>query len=66
MPFGPVRVPNRGEGRIPWERDVVCGMQVDPAKAAGSSEYSGKDVLLLIERLQSQVRREPLPIREVG
>jgi P-type Cu+ transporter len=24
------------------ERDVVCGMQVDPAKAAGRSEYNGK------------------------
>jgi P-type Cu+ transporter len=24
------------------EKDVVCGMQVDPAKAAGSSEYGGK------------------------
>lgn len=24
------------------ERDVVCGMQVDPAKAAGSSEFNGK------------------------
>lgn len=24
------------------EKDVVCGMQVDPAKAAGSSEYKGK------------------------
>jgi len=24
------------------ERDVVCGMQVDPAKAAGTSEYAGK------------------------
>ena len=24
------------------ERDVVCGMQVDPAKAAGKSEYGGK------------------------
>src|SRR4030095_14741981 len=24
------------------ERDVVCGMMVDPAKAAGSSEYEGK------------------------
>lgn len=23
-------------------KDPVCGMQVDPAKAAGSSEYSGK------------------------
>ncbi len=24
------------------ERDVVCGMQVDPAKAAGTSEYNSK------------------------
>jgi len=24
------------------EKDIVCGMQVDPAKAAGSSEYNGK------------------------
>ena len=24
------------------EKDVVCGMQVDPAKAAGSSVHAGK------------------------
>lgn len=24
------------------EKDVVCGMQVDPAKAAGTSQYNGK------------------------
>ncbi len=24
------------------EKDVVCGMQVDPAKAAGKSEYNGR------------------------
>lgn len=24
------------------ERDVVCGMQVDPATAVGTSEYNGK------------------------
>ena len=24
------------------EKDVVWGMQVDPAKAAGSSQYNGK------------------------
>ena len=24
------------------EKDVVCGMQVDPAQAAGSSQYKGK------------------------
>ena len=30
------------EGDLDMEKDVVCGMQVDPAKAAGSSEYNGK------------------------
>jgi Cu+-exporting ATPase len=24
------------------EKDVVCGMQVDPAKAAGTSQHKGK------------------------
>ena len=24
------------------ERDVVCGMQVDPDKAAATSQYNGK------------------------
>lgn len=24
------------------EKDVVCGMQVDPTKAAGSSDYNGR------------------------
>ena len=24
------------------ERDVVCGMQIEPAKAAGTSEFNGK------------------------
>jgi len=24
------------------EQDVVCGMKVDPKKAAGQSEYQGK------------------------
>jgi len=24
------------------EKDVVCGMQVDPAKAAGTSEYQSQ------------------------
>ena len=26
------------------ERDPVCGMQVDPAKAAGTSEVDGKTI----------------------
>jgi YHS domain-containing protein len=28
--------------RTEMEKDVVCGMQVDPAKAAGTSQYGGK------------------------
>ena len=32
---------NKKEASI-MERDVVCGMQVDPAKAAGKSEFNGK------------------------
>jgi Cu+-exporting ATPase len=24
------------------EKDIVCGMQIDPGKAAGKSEYQGK------------------------
>jgi YHS domain-containing protein len=55
---GPVRPPYRaacngarrialhnGEANIRrphMEKDVVCGMQVDPAKAAGTSQYNGK------------------------
>ena len=28
------------------EKDVVCGMQVDPAKAAGTSQYNAKTYYL--------------------
>ena len=24
------------------EKDVVCGMQIEPAQAAGTSQYNGK------------------------
>jgi YHS domain-containing protein len=34
--------PPYGPRRIGMEKDVVCGMQVDPAKAAATSEYQGK------------------------
>ena len=30
------------KGRNVMERDVVCGMQVDPAKAPARSDYEGK------------------------
>jgi Cu+-exporting ATPase len=32
----------RHQGRTAMEKDVVCGMQIDPAKAAGTSEHNGK------------------------
>jgi YHS domain-containing protein len=34
------RSPTQREDQM--EKDVVCGMQVDPAKAAEKSEYNGK------------------------
>lgn len=43
-------------------KDPVCGMQVDPAKAAGTSEYRGRR---LLEGLQDEVRREPRSVRQV-
>jgi P-type Cu+ transporter len=35
-------IENPRSRRTETEKDVVCGMQVDPAKAAGSSQYAGK------------------------
>lgn len=31
-----------GRRRSSMEKDVVCGMQVDPTKAAGTSQFNGK------------------------
>jgi P-type Cu+ transporter len=42
MPAGAVRLQDSSERRSNIERDVVCGRQVDPAKAAGTSAYNGK------------------------
>jgi hypothetical protein len=48
------------------EKDVVCGMQVDPAKGRRKQPVRGEDVLLLFHRLQSEVRRESTPVHEVN
>ena len=48
------------------EKDVVCGMQVDPAKAAGDERVQRQDLLLLCEGLQNQVRRESRAVHKVG
>ena len=34
--------PTTQKGDTHMEKDPVCGMQVDPNKAAGTSEYQGK------------------------
>ena len=48
------------------ERDVICGMQVDPATAAGQSRVQGEDLLLLLDRLQDEVRLGPGAVRQVN
>ncbi len=41
-PVIPNAVRRQREEGSAMEKDVVCGMQVDPAKAAGSSQHDGK------------------------
>jgi YHS domain-containing protein len=41
------------------ERDVVCGMDVDPAKAAGTSEYNGKTYYFCAKACKNKFDAEP-------
>ena len=41
------------------EKDVVCGMQVDPTKAAGSSEYNGKTYYFCAPGCKRSFEKEP-------
>jgi len=41
------------------ERDVVCGMQVDPTKAAGTSEYNGKTYYFCSKRCKEKFDADP-------
>ena len=41
------------------EKDVVCGMQVDPAKAAGTSTYSGKTYYFCTEACKAKFDANP-------
>jgi YHS domain-containing protein len=41
------------------EKDVVCGMQVDPAKAAGSSEYNGRTYYFCSTECKSKFDADP-------
>jgi Cu+-exporting ATPase len=41
------------------EKDVVCGMQVDPAKAAGSSEFKGKTYYFCAKSCKAKFDADP-------
>jgi P-type Cu+ transporter len=41
------------------ERDVVCGMQVDPAKAAGSSQVGGKTYYFCSKACKTKFDADP-------
>jgi len=41
------------------EKDVVCGMQVDPAKAAASSRYGGQLYYFCSKSCQAKFDADP-------
>ena len=41
------------------EKDVVCGMQIDPAKAAGTSEYQGKTYYFCAKSCKAKFDADP-------
>ena len=41
------------------EKDVVCGMQVDPAKAAAKSDYRGKTYYFCSPSCKAKFDAEP-------
>lgn len=43
------------------EKDVVCGMQVDPAKAAGTSQYGGKTYYFCSKGCKTKFDANPTP-----
>jgi Cu+-exporting ATPase len=45
--------------RTSMDRDVVCGMQVDPAKAAGKSEYNGKTYYFCAKACKTKFDADP-------
>jgi Cu+-exporting ATPase len=45
--------------RADMEKDVICGMQVDPARAAGTSEYNGKTYYFCSKACKSKFDANP-------
>ena len=41
------------------EKDVVCGMEVDPTKAAGNSQYNGKTYYFCSNGCKAKFDAEP-------
>jgi Cu+-exporting ATPase len=41
------------------QKDPVCGMQVEPAKAAGSTEYNGKTYTFCSTSCKQKFDRDP-------
>lgn len=41
------------------ERDVVCGMQVDPNKAAGKSDHNGKTYYFCSQMCKQRFDTDP-------
>src|SRR5262245_61893226 len=48
------------------ERDVVCGMMVDPAKAAGTSVYEGKTYYFCGKGCKARFDAEPAKYLKPG
>ena len=47
------------EMEVVMERDVVCGMDVDPAKAAATSEFKGKTYYFCATACKNKFDAEP-------
>ena len=41
------------------EQDLVCGMQIDPAKAAGSTVHKGKTYYFCSKQCQAKFEANP-------
>jgi Cu+-exporting ATPase len=41
------------------EQDVICGMQVDPAKAAGTSQFNGKTYYFCSKGCKAKFEADP-------
>src|SRR5260370_13966126 len=46
-------------GSAPMVKDPVCGMMVDPQRAAGKAEYAGKSYFFCSPRCKERFEKEP-------